>query len=75
MQTTEFGKSIRKRLVDLDRPQNWLIQQVREKTGLYFDSSYMYKIQTGQLSTPKIITAICELLELEHPDAQHKDSA
>jgi len=61
---TPFGKEIKKRLVDIERPQVWLIEQVRERTGLYFDRSYMYKIQTGQLTTPKITQAIREILNL-----------
>lgn len=62
---SEFGKDISKRLIDLSKPQTWLIEEVRNKTGLYFDDSYMYKIKTGQLSTPKIVQAICEILEIQ----------
>lgn len=61
---TPFGKEIKKRLVDIDRTQAWLIEQVQGTTGLYFDRSYMHKIQTGQLATPKIVQAICEILDL-----------
>lgn len=61
---TEFGKEVKKRLVDIDCNQNWLIEQVRIKTGLYFDSSYMSKILTGQLATPGIIQAIREILNI-----------
>lgn len=68
---TPFGREIKKRLIDLDKPQYWLIEKVAERTGLYFDRSYMYKIQTGQLSTPKVVQAICEILDL--PD-QGQDS-
>lgn len=67
---TKFGKDIKKKLVDIDKPQIWLIEQVREQTGLYFDDSYMYKIQTGQLATPKIVKAIREILDLPAQD-QH----
>ena len=63
-QLTAFGKDIGKRLIDLDKPQTWLIEEVRNKTGLYFDDSYMYKIKTGQLSPPKVVQAICEILDL-----------
>ena len=52
---SEFGKDIGKRLIDLDKPQVWLIEEVRNRTGLYFDDSYLYKIKTGQLSTPKVM--------------------
>lgn len=63
-QFTAFGKDVAKRLIDLDRDQVWLIEQVREKTGLYFDRSYLHKIRTGQLTTPKVLAAIREILEL-----------
>lgn len=59
-----FGKEIKKRLIDLEKTQAWLIDRVSESTGLYFDGSYMYKIQTGQLSTPKIVQAIREILDI-----------
>ena len=44
------------------------IEQVREKTGLYFDDSYLYKIRSGKLATPKIVTAIREILDLPAQD-------
>ena len=61
---SDFGKAIKIRLVELDKNQSWLVGQVREKTGLYFDSSYLWKIMEGKLATPKIVQAICEVLEL-----------
>ena len=62
IKTTPFGKEIKKRLVDLERKQAWLIDQVAEKTGLYFDGSYLHKVMTGQLNSPKIVQAIREIL-------------
>lgn len=67
-QLTAFGKDIGKRLIDLDKPQTWLIEEVRNRTGLYFDDSYMYKIKTGQLSTPKVVQAIRDILEIRDCD-------
>ena len=61
---TEFGKTIKKRLIDMNKNQVWLIEQVREETGLYFDSSYLYKISTGRLATPSIVGAIRKILDL-----------
>ena len=63
-----FGKDIVKRLIDLDKPQIWLIEEVRNKTGLYFDDSYLYKIKTGKLTTPKVVQAIREILDLPAED-------
>lgn len=69
---TNFGKTIKKSLIDLDKNEAWLIEQVRIKTGLYFDNSYLYKIKTGQHSTPSIISAICEILSVEFiPDGMN----
>lgn len=64
-QTTAFGKAIKHRLLDLDMSQKELISQVSQKTGLYFDSSYFAKIMRGKNTPPKIVKAICEILELE----------
>lgn len=74
-QLTVLGKEIGKRLIDLGKPQTWLIEEVRSKTGLYFDDSYMYKIKTGQLSTPKIIQAICEILDLPLDEQSQRTTA
>lgn len=68
-QLTEFGKSIKKKLIDLGHPQKWLIEQVCSNTGLYFDDSYLHKVLTGKLSTPKIVQAIREILDLPENDA------
>ena len=62
---TPFGKDIKKRLLDVDHDQSWLIEQVSVKTGLYFDRSYLHKIMTGKLNTPGIVSAICEILGIE----------
>ena len=70
---TPFGKTIKKQLIDIEQSQAWLIDQVSEHTGLYFDRSYMHKIQTGKLENPKIIKAICEILDL--PEKSSKDTA
>lgn len=61
---TAFAKEVEKRLIDLDKPQKWLLEQVREKTGLYFDTSYYTKLAHGKRNAPKIVGAIREILDL-----------
>lgn len=63
-QITAFGRAIKIKLIDMERTQVWLIEQVKAKTGLYFDSFYLHKILTGRIMTPKIVQAICEVLDL-----------
>lgn len=64
---TPFGREIKHRLVDLNKRPIWLIEEVKNKTGLYFDSSYLHKIMTGVHKTPKVVGAICEILSIENP--------
>ena len=63
--TSDFGKAVKIRLVQMEQSQNWLIEQVKEKTGLYFDSSYLYKVMAGKANTPSIVTAIKEILAIK----------
>ena len=62
--TCDFGKAVKIRLVELDKTQAWLIEQVKEKTGLYFDDSYLWKVLAGVKATPKIVQAIRETLNI-----------
>ena len=61
---SDYGKTIKCRLVEMDKPQKWLIDEVANKTGLYFDSSYLHKVMTGKVQTPKVVEAINEILAL-----------
>ena len=70
----KYGKEIKKILVDLEQTQEWLIAQVRADTGLYFDSSYLYKIMTGKIATPSIISSICKILNIDPPESFEKAS-
>lgn len=62
---SDFGLCVKTKLLRLGKDQNWLIKAISEKTGLYVDSGYMYKILTGQRKAPKIVEAIREILEIE----------
>ena len=62
-----FGLCIKTELLKIGMSQKWLEETVTEKTGLYVDSGYMYKILTGQRKAPKIVAAICEILNIENP--------
>lgn len=62
---TEFGKQVKIKLIQLDKPQKWLNEEVIKRTGLYFDDSYLHRIVTGKNSNPKIVSAIKEILDIE----------
>lgn len=64
---TEFGLCVKDKLLRKGKEQKWLEEQITERTGLFVDSGYMYKILTGQRNAPRIVQAICEILDIEMP--------
>ena len=64
---TDFGLCIKTELLRIGKDQKWLEQTVSEKTGLFVDNGYMYKILTGQRNAPKVVEAMCEILNIKKP--------
>ena len=62
---SDFGLSVKVKLLQIGKEQKWLEEVISEKTGLYVDNGYMYKILTGQRKAPKIVAAICEILNIQ----------
>lgn len=62
---TDFGLCVKTELLRMGKEQKWLEEAVSEKTGLFVDNGYMYKILTGQRNAPKIVAAICEVLNIQ----------
>ena len=62
---TDFGLCVKTELLRMGKEQKWLEETVSEKTGLFVDNGYMYKILTGQRNAPKIVAAICETLNIQ----------
>jgi hypothetical protein len=62
---TDFGLCVKTELLRQGKNQRWLQDAITEKTGLYVDTGYMHKILTGQRNAPKIVAAICEILNIQ----------
>ena len=62
---TDFGLCVKTELLRRGKEQKWLEESVSNLSGLYVDSGYMYKILTGQRNAPKIVDAICEILNIQ----------
>lgn len=62
---SDFGLSVKVKLLQIGKEQKWLEEAVSKKTGLYVDNGYLYKIFTGQRNAPKIVKAIREILNIE----------
>lgn len=49
MLLSDFGKAVKIRLIEIGKDQTWLIEQVKERTGDYFDTSYLSRLLRGEL--------------------------
>ena len=65
---SDFGLCVKTELLRQGKSQKWLEEAVSEKTGLYTDDGYMYKILTGQRNAPQIVAAIREILNIDEGD-------
>lgn len=61
----EFGKKVKHALIEKGMTQEALIAQVRERSGMYMDSSTLWKIYTGKLRGKVFKPLICEILDIK----------
>lgn len=62
---SDFGLCVKTKLLQINKTQKWLAEEVSKQTGLYVDSGYMYKILTNQRNAPKIADSICKILSIK----------
>lgn len=64
---TEYGIEIKVKLMKLNKTQTWLIEEVKKVLpDKYLDTSNLYKIMTGEINSPDIISAIDHILDLHY---------
>lgn len=61
---TPFGLCVKTELLRRGKSQKQLESEIRAATGMFVDDGYLYKILTGQRSAPKIVQAICDILDI-----------
>lgn len=59
-----FGKRVKIRLIEIEKSQRWLIDEITKRTGLFVDSSYLCKIFNGERNAPRVVQAIREILDI-----------
>lgn len=64
-QFTEYGKTVKKRLIDNNMTQEDLIKLIAGETNLFVDKGYLYKILTGQRKAPTIVSSINDILDIK----------
>lgn len=62
---TEYGKQVKKKLIDLGKTQEWLIKKIKDTNPYIFvDSSVLRKIFTGEIKQSGLVPIINSILEL-----------
>ena len=61
---TQFGISVKVKLLEMGRTQDWLSQECSKRTGMFVDSAVMRKLLSGTRKSPRIEAAIREILNL-----------
>ena len=61
---TNYGRSIKKKLLDMDKSQEWLIREVNNKCTIMVTSSYLNRIMTGKVRKSAAIQVINNILDI-----------
>lgn len=64
MPPEDFRKAVKHRLIDLDKSQAWLCEEITLRTGRFCDNSTIKRILDGRTKRSPIIQAIREILDL-----------
>ena len=70
---TEYGKSIKRRILELDRTQAWLIDEVNKRANITMTSSYLNRIMIGKVAKSSAIPIINEILGIESEERAAED--
>ena len=62
---TPFGKQVKHRLINLDKTNGWLVEEVKKRVDTKFDSSFMAKILNGKVENSAKKELINEILSEE----------
>lgn len=61
----EYKKTVRKRLIDIEKNTTWLAEEVNARTDLHCDAPYISRVLSGEKNSPRVRTAINEILGIE----------
>lgn len=64
MPPEDFRKAVKHRLIDMDKSQAWLCEEVTARTGRFCDNATIKRILDGTTKKSPIIQAIREILDL-----------
>lgn len=69
----DYGKKVKIALMEQNHKQEWLISEIKSRyPNIYVDSSNLYKILVGDITSGKVVSAINEILLCENQDNERK---
>lgn len=68
---TNYGIEIKMQLLRINKTQTWLIEEVKKLLPeKYLDTSNLYKIMTGEIRSPDIVSAINSILGIKESEVR-----
>ena len=62
---TPYGKEVKHRLIELDRTNGWLIEEVNKRREPKIDTSFMSKVLNGKVKNSRMTVIIDQILHEE----------
>ena len=62
---TPYGKEVKHKLIELDRTNGWLIEEVNKRREPKIDTSFMAKVLNGKVRNSRITVIIDQILAEE----------
>lgn len=60
-----FRQAVKVKLVEIDKTQTWLSEELKKRYGIYMDRFYLSRILAGQVNSVNTIDKICEILSID----------
>lgn len=65
-----FRQAVKVKLVEIDKTQTWLSEELKNRYGIYMDRFYLSRILAGQVNSVSTIDKICEILSIDKEEVE-----
>lgn len=65
-----FRQAVKVKLVEIDKTQTWLSEELKNRYGIYMDRFYLSRILAGQVNSVNTIDKICEILSIDKEEVE-----
>ena len=65
---TKYGQRVQMRLIQIHKPQTWLMAEIKKRTDMYIDGSILFKVLTGKVKSQRITDAIEDIIGVKYTE-------